>query len=111
MKLFLALICAHVFGDFVFQSDIMAKLKNRHNKPDWIPNHQKYVLCWPYWLTAHAIIHGACLYYVTSSLMCAIIEVIFHWFIDFLKCEGKTNPHEDQVYHIFLKICYWMILS
>jgi hypothetical protein len=100
------LLCGHALADFVLQTDIMAKLKNRHNKPDNIPNGQKYIPCWGYWLTAHSLIHGGIVYLITGNIMFGLIETASHWLIDFLKCENVTNPNQDQFFHIFLKIVY-----
>lgn len=104
-KLFL-LLCGHALADFALQSETMAKGKNRNKKPDYIPEGQKYVPCWPYWLTAHALIHGGIVYLITQTLWCGIVETIAHWWIDFLKCENKTTPNEDQLYHFLFKILY-----
>jgi hypothetical protein len=110
VELLFMLLAAHVFADFVFQTDIMAKLKNRHNKPEWLPQGQKYVPCWPYWLTAHAFVHATLVFYVTHSFACALVELIAHWCIDYAKCEGRTNPHQDQLLHVICKLLYWIVI-
>ena len=103
--MFLKLLMAHALSDFSLQSDVMAKGKNRHNITV-APKGQKYVPCWHYWMSAHALIHGGAVWLVTGSMTLGIIEVIAHWIIDFIKCEGITNPHQDQVMHIGLRIIY-----
>jgi len=55
---FFRLLIGHAFADFAFQSDSMAKGKNRHSDPSKLPKNQKYTPYWPYWLAAHALIHG-----------------------------------------------------
>lgn len=100
------LLAAHALADFALQSDAMAKGKNRHNRPEYIPEGQKYIPCWPYWLTAHALIHGGAVYLVTGSLWWGLTETVLHWFIDFIKCEGVTNPHVDQALHLWCRIWY-----
>lgn len=99
------LLAGHALADFALQSTEMAKGKNRHNITTPPPG-QKYVPCWPYWLSAHAIIHGLAVYLVTDSLTFGLIETAAHWIIDFIKCEGKTTPHEDQALHLACKIIY-----
>lgn len=110
LELLFLLLAAHALADFALQSEIMAKLKNRHNKPEWIPDGQKYVPCWLYWLTAHSLIHAGLVLCVTQSLACAIFELAAHWCIDLAKCEGKTNPNEDQLAHVVCKVLYWLVL-
>jgi len=105
VKLFL-LLCGHALADFSLQTDAMAKGKNRNKKPDYIPEGQKYVPCWHYWLSAHALIHGGIVYLITNSLIWGITEVAIHWIADFLKCGNKTNPNQDQFIHIASKLIY-----
>ncbi len=109
-ELLFMLLVAHALADFGLQSEIMRKLKNRHKKPDWIPDGQKYVPCWFYWLTAHSLIHAGLVLCVTQSLACAIFELALHWIIDYAKCEGCSTPPEDQLMHIICKIGYWLAL-
>ncbi len=100
------LLLGHVFADFVFQTDVMAKWKNRHNTPTEIPNYQKYVPCWPYWLASHALVHGGFVYLITGSVALGLIETVLHGGIDFAKCEGYTDPNQDQALHMGCKISY-----
>lgn len=104
-KLFL-LLCGHALADFSLQSDAMAKGKNRHKKPDYIPEGQKFVPCWYYWLTAHALINGGVVFLITGSLLWGITETVIHWLTDFAKCDNKTNPNQDQAIHIASKFLY-----
>lgn len=109
LALFLQLLIGHALADFALQSDAMAKGKNRHNK-SVPPLGQKYVPCWTYWLTAHALIHGGVVWLVTDSLSLAVFEIVFHWVVDFLKCENLTNPHVDQIFHLGSKLYYCNVL-
>ena len=104
------LLVAHALADFALQSDAMAKGKNRHNKPDFVPVGQKLVPCWPYWLSAHALISGGLVYIVTNSLTLGLFETVAHWFIDFAKCENWTNPNIDQALHLACRLGYLTIL-
>lgn len=105
-ELFFKLLVGHALSDFSLQTDAMAKGKNRNRKPEFIPEGQKYTPCWAYWLTAHSLIHGGCVYLITGSLLFGFLETGFHWIIDFCKCENWTNPHQDQALHIWCKIVY-----
>jgi hypothetical protein len=105
----LKLIMGHALADFALQSDAMAKGKNRHNKTTPPPG-QKYVPCWPYWLIAHALIHGGVVWLITNSPMFGCLETLFHFCIDGLKCEGVFNPHHDQFLHVVIKFIYSVAL-
>ena len=109
VKLLFLLLVGHALADFALQPIGMAKGKNRHYRPDYIPEGQKYMPCWMYWLTAHALIHGGAVYFITGSLLLGILETLLHWVIDFAKCENWTNPHTDQMLHFLCKIVYVLI--
>lgn len=101
MKILFLLICGHALGDFALQSTTMSFGKCRdyggtafHDIP------------WYYWLTAHALIHAGIVYLITSNMRMALIELVSHWIIDFLKSEDKISLYEDQLFHVVLKIIY-----
>lgn len=102
----LKLLIAHALCDFSLQSDAMAKGKNRNRKPNYIPEEQKYIPCWGYWLTAHALISGGGVWLITGKWYWGLAEIIAHWIIDFLKCDNKTNPNQDQLLHFCCRIVY-----
>jgi len=106
LELFFKLYIAHALADFALQTDAMAKGKNRHNKPDYIPAGQKFVPCWHYWLTAHALIHAGGVWWATGIMWLGLVELVMHWLIDFLKCEGLTNPNQDQFLHFVCRLAY-----
>jgi len=106
----LRLLMAHAFCDFVFQTDAMAKGKNRNNPPPILPPGQKLCACWPYWLSAHALIAGAGVWLATGVWVLGLAEVVAHWGIDFIKCEGYSNPHMDQMLHLVCRIGYVAVL-
>ncbi len=110
-ELFFKLMIAHALADFSLQGDAMAKFKNRHKKPDNIPPGQKLMPCWGYWLTAHALISGGAVYAVTGNLTCGIAETVFHWLIDFAKCENWTNPNSDQALHLVCRVGYLLFIT
>jgi hypothetical protein len=100
------LLIAHASADFALQSDAMAKGKNRHRKPDYIPAGQKFIPCWHYWLTAHALINGGMAWLVTGIVWVGFLETVLHWAIDFAKCENWTDPNQDQALHFVCKLGY-----
>ena len=106
LELLFKLLIGHALADFALQSDVMAKGKNRHNKPSYIPDGQAYTPCWPYWLLAHGSISGGVVYYITGSILFGLIETGAHCVIDFMKCENITNPHIDQFLHLICRITY-----
>ncbi len=105
------LLAGHALADFALQSDAMAKGKNRHTfvDPNSIPKGQKPMVSWPYWLTSHALIHGGVVSLVTGIWWLGIVETVFHWGIDFAKCESWTGIHADQSMHVFCKVVWWVI--
>lgn len=101
------LLVAHAVADFSLQIDAMAKGKNRHNKTTPPPG-AKFVPCWPYWLSAHALIHGGAVAMVLDWRF-GIAETIAHWLIDFGKCENRYGVHYDQLMHMCCKVI-WLTL-
>ena len=96
------LLIGHALADFVLQPTSMANGKCRHFKSmekNTGPN-------WPYWLTAHALVHGGMAWLITGNILFGLAEVIIHWIIDYAKCENWTNIHTDQILHIVCKAVY-----
>ena len=97
-------MAGHALAEFVLHPEVMGYGKNRnseihHNEQSMFPH-------WSYWLTGHALIHGAIVYLVTGSLLLGLIETLAHWVIDFLKCDGRLSMHQDQAIHIAFKFAY-----
>jgi len=109
MILFLKLLMGHALADFALQSDAMAKGKNRHRKPDYIPPGQTPQPAWIYWLSAHGLIHGMVVWLITGSIYFGIAEAICHAMIDFGKCENWYGIHLDQAAHLLCKVV-WCLL-
>lgn len=101
---FFQLLVAHTVADFVLQQESMGSGKNRHN--DIHNRASNNFPPWYYWMTAHAIVHGGAVYIVTDSLLLGSAEIILHWIIDFSKCEGWINFHQDQALHMGCKLGY-----
>ncbi len=102
------LFASHFVCDLVLQGEVMGEAKN-HNKQLHVVHGPNFPP-WPYWLTAHAITHGAGVLLVTGSLALGVIETVLHAIIDFTKCAGRINVHVDQVLHLICKIgyCYYL---
>lgn len=104
LSYFFQLLVDHALADFVLQQEAMSAGKNRHNeihgkKGSGFP-------AWYYWLSAHALIHGGVVYIITGSLLLGVVETLLHWLIDFSKCEGWLNFHQDQALHVGCKLGY-----
>ena len=104
------ILVAHAVADFSLQTDAMAKGKNRNNKTTPPPG-AKYTPCWPYWLSAHALIHGGAVAMVLDW-RCGALEVAAHWLIDFGKCDNRYGVHTDQFLHLLFKVgLLWLYLG
>ena len=102
------LLVGHALADFSLQHDPMAKGKNRHVAidPSKIPPGQTPTIVWPYWLTAHALINGGVVFFITGSYGLSIAEAVCHWVIDFAKCENWFGINTDQALHLVCKILW-----
>ena len=108
LELFISLIMGHALADFALQSDAMAKGKNFSRPVDLskIPPGQKVQVVWPYWMAAHALIHGGMVFLITGSLGLGVAEAAAHWWIDCAKCANITGIHMDQFLHAFCKVIW-----
>ena len=108
------LLAGHALADYPLQNDSIALCKCRkctHPAQATVP--------WYYWLTAHAMVHGAIVgiilrwYGVPEQLAMtvALIEVVVHWFIDLGKCEKLYNIHVDQGLHMICKVIWWLAVT
>jgi hypothetical protein len=107
------LLAAHALVDFAGQSDRMAASKSRRTAPP-----EPGAAPWYFWLTAHAVLHGAAVGLVVrlfgyewyNVIGFALAETAAHWAIDFGKTERLYGVHLDQVLHILCKIAWWLLL-
>lgn len=101
---FFQFLVAHAVADFVLQSETMGSGKNRYN----LIHKEKGINfpAWYYWLSAHALVHGGAVYIITGNVVLGMLETLLHGLIDYSKCEGKLNFHQDQALHIICKIGY-----
>jgi|HubBroStandDraft_4_1064222.scaffolds.fasta_scaffold59624_4 hypothetical protein len=102
------LVVGHALADFALQSDAMALGKNRHLS-------NKTGVPWPYWLSAHAMIHGGTVAIILRSPVLGVFETMAHWVIDFGKCEGYYGIHIDQALHgacklLWLGLCFELLM-
>jgi hypothetical protein len=96
------LIVGHAVMDWWAQSDALAMLKNRH--------HVRGAEFWVHALTAHAIMHGGAVAFVTGRVDLGIAETVAHWLTDFGKCEGWFGLDVDQGLHILAKLV-WLAIA
>jgi hypothetical protein len=110
IELLFVLFLGHCVADYALQSQEMGRGKNR-NRQDHsnIPPGQKPAVVWPMWLTAHAGTHALAVYLITGLWIVAVLELIAHWVIDFLKCDNKLNVYQDQALHLACK-ALWVFL-
>ncbi len=110
-QLLFLLFCAHALGDFALQNDFTATNKNRHVRRNYTEAQQKKMeIIWPWLMTAHAMHHGFLVYFVTQNVTVGILETVFHWVIDFGKCERWYNFHTDQFLHLGNKVVWAYLL-
>jgi hypothetical protein len=102
-------IIGHAVADFVLQPTAMARGKNRHLVMETLEG-QKNVLFWPYWMSAHALVHGGIVWFISGNPVMGLAEFILHWIFDFAKCERWTNIHIDQLLHMICKAVYIFLL-
>jgi hypothetical protein len=94
-------LVGHAIGDYVLQTDFLAKAKN--------PSFWKDRSSWPFVLIGHCLIWGGCVFapmfaycgWDPGVCMTSVfaVSVAAHFFADWLKCLGKTNLMEDQLFH------------
>jgi hypothetical protein len=107
---FVLLLMGHALADFSLQNEWMAKHKNRHIGPSYIPPGQVKQTTWPYVLSAHALIHGLMVALITGNPLLGAAETVCHWIIDFGKCESWYGIHLDQSMHVLCKVA-WAVMA
>lgn len=105
MSQLIYLISGHFLCDYPLQGDFIGKFKNRNvndkMNPPFIP--------WWHLMIAHSFIHAGMVLLITERIEYALIELIAHFIIDVLKCEGYTDINVDQFLHITFKFGYAFI--
>lgn len=106
-----AMIIGHAFGDFPLQGEFLAVGKNRHldgaKQFGGVPGPPHL---WIYALTAHSLIHSGIVWLITGSPVLAVVEMVAHWIIDFIRCENWISFSVDQAFHVSCKIIYAVLL-
>lgn len=97
-------ICAHLLGDFLFQTRRMVLHKQRFRARSWV-------------LYVHALIHGVLFYLFTAQWekwWMALIVIVSHFFIDLWKLHQKESPAwfiADQVMHVMVLVILWFVTT
>lgn len=99
------LISGHFLCDYPLQGDFIGRFKNRNIKHE-TTFHGGHGIPWWHLMAAHSFIHAGAVLLITHSIIFASIELIAHFIIDCLKCEGYTDINIDQAMHIVCKIGY-----
>ena len=102
LELFLLLAMGHFVGDFALQSDRMAVEKCRG---------RDHTLPWPWWLTAHAGVHGFLVALLTGSVWLGVAELLMHALIDWGKCAGYYKLGRDHTFHLLCKVLWAAIAA
>jgi Protein of unknown function (DUF3307) len=102
-----ALFIGHAFADYAFQTDFMARAKNRHwartftGSTDLPP-----ATLWLFVLSAHSAIHAGVVWILTGCGWLGLAEFFLHWLIDWARMEGKISFRVDQLAHLGCKVGY-----
>jgi hypothetical protein len=111
------LLAGHALMDYSLQNDAMAACKCRRTT-----NPLQQAVPWYYWLTAHALLHGAMVGVVVRwgyptddkwhlAVGFGLAETVLHWLIDLGKCEKLYSIHVDQGLHVLCKVAWWALLA
>ena len=104
---FFALCIGHALADFPLQGRYLSIVKNRHaDVSEFFPDEESSRYAWIHALASHSLIHAGIVWIITGTVLFAIIEFILHCLIDYIKCEGATSFHTDQLLHYLCKLGY-----
>lgn len=113
------MLVGHALADYPLQGEFLAQAKNRHTAIG--------AQFWLWALPAHALIHGGAVALAIRlsvhdvpgfsadelsafAVALGLCEACLHAWIDFMKCEGRIDLHDDQLAHIACKIAWAMAL-
>lgn len=107
------LLAAHALMDYALQTETIATCKCRDTD-----NPVAKTVPWYYWLTAHAVLHGAAVGAVVrwfgfrweSVAVLALAEAVVHWLIDYAKCEKWFGIDVDQSLHVACKLLWFALI-
>ena len=102
MPILFWLFVGHALCDYPLQGQWLAEGKN-HIKP---------IIGYPWWimLFMHALIHAGAVALITGNLFLAILELVLHMFIDFMKSNGNIGFKTDQALHLLCKVLYIVLM-
>ncbi len=100
-----ALCIGHALCDFPLQGEFIALCKNRRHLV-LLKDPERPPSLWLSCMAAHCLIHAGMVWLITGSALLGLVELIAHWVLDTLKCEGKTNFNLDQSLHVACKTLY-----
>lgn len=103
ITVFFLLVFCHFLADYPLQGQWLAETKSRHHSL----GSKNYL--WLHSLVAHSFIHAGFVGLITNNIFLALFELVAHFIIDFLKCEGLINLHQDQALHITCKLA-WLVM-
>jgi hypothetical protein len=108
------LLAAHALMDYALQNETIATCKCRRCDSPIAKS-----VPWYYWLTAHALLHGAAVGVVVhwfgfgwhAAGVLGAAEAAVHWLIDHGKCEKWYGIHTDQALHVSCKVIWFALLA
>jgi hypothetical protein len=115
LALLFFLLAAHALMDYALQTETIATCKCRDCDSPVAKS-----VPWYYWLTAHAVLHGAAVGFViqwfgkggwNTVAAYALAETVVHWVIDLGKCEKWYSIHVDQGLHVLCKVLWFALLA
>lgn len=108
LSVFFALAIGHALADFPLQGEYLANFKNRNHVDS-----EGLKLSFGVWLPcmlAHCLIHAGMVWAMTGQVLLGLSELVLHFILDFLKCEGRMSFQVDQMMHYVCKLVYALIL-
>lgn len=97
------LVIGHFLCDFPLQNDYLAVNKNpvlvEKTESSFI---SKANPLWLWCMTAHSFIHALPVMWLTGKIELAILMIVTHFTIDYVKCIGRISFNEDQVLHLLV---------
>lgn len=92
IKILFKIIVAHMVGDYVLQSDYIAKAKETDI----------------YLLVVHSFLYTLSFYLLFGFSWHLLVILIPHMIVDFLKTKKITNLWQDQVIHYITALVYFI---
>lgn len=100
MTILFWLLVGHAAADWQFQSAAHSRDKNPLLSPS----------LWFYAMSAHCLVNAGAVAWATGSVTLGVMEFVWHFIIDLLKCYRLLDRNEDQALHITCKLC-WAALA